>query len=1049
MQKKMVFDQPGRADAKIINSGTISVNENGLAALVAPTVRNDGVIAGKLAKVALASGNSTYKLDMYGDDLITFTVSENDVDTLHAADGPPLASAEVKNTGSIKTDGGLVVMTAAQLDGIVGAVVNSGDIEAGEVSFTGKGSHVSVSNTGRIDASSSISDGGRVRMDSDATLSASGSIKATGAKKGGHIALTAEDIKVAANTSIDASGSTGGGTVLIGGNWQGKGPERNAKTTTVEKNTSIRADAMSKGDGGTVVVWSDNKTVFDGQISAQGGALGGNGGEVETSGKSLKLGDNTFVTTVAANGLYGKWLIDPLVFTIAESGGDRTGADISQYLDNNGNLVISATNVINVYDNISWSSDSTLELNAAITNINSTISSSGKNATLKFLGEIYMEDRGGKITLTGENATLIADGNTYSLIKTLNDLRSISTGTTSSDYFALACDIDASSTLSSSELPFYPIGYTGFGGIFNGLGNKIININISRPSENKYIGLFSRLLSGGSVSNLFVENINIQAGSFSDYIGGITGYNEGEINNCHIDGGCISGDYNVGGLVGKNDSKISNSSSTAEVCEYFVGTNVMNIGGLVGYNNSYIMDSYSTGLVYASNGEYVGGLCGNNWGYIGSSYSTGDVVGYGATGGFVGHLGTSASIVDSYSVGRVSSDIAGGSDNGAFVGWSKGGNIKSSYYNSDTSNLNNIHSGVTGLSTSKMKNRDSFSGWDFTHTWGIQNGLSYPYLIGVSQPINNSPGSSGESSSSSNTNQQIQNENIIIAQIDKSIQHDQENSTNGDAIIRDPWISTEVNGYNDYLSYLKDDTYIEVVKIQESVDSTINADVQINQEMPADIESLQASLEGYLQDTVTFEDALRNLLPNYFIRKANEQIQIANGHLKKASLAYTGEMAEAMESLVNARIYAIVAEAVANKNTEKVEQISELPPLVESLYWSGEVEKGLGKNAMQAVNVDSTQTIAASTYDASKPGDEGVTTEQKVMESLNKTLDTVFTTLWKSTEMLQGAEGDSIKSRTTTSMADALKNDEMLQRYIDLYNFYIQEKMSFAGILLG
>ena len=41
------FGQPGLPDSAVINQGTISVREGGLAALVAPEVRNEGLITGK------------------------------------------------------------------------------------------------------------------------------------------------------------------------------------------------------------------------------------------------------------------------------------------------------------------------------------------------------------------------------------------------------------------------------------------------------------------------------------------------------------------------------------------------------------------------------------------------------------------------------------------------------------------------------------------------------------------------------------------------------------------------------------------------------------------------------------------------------------------------------------------------------------------------------------------------------------------------------------------------------------------------------------------
>ena len=64
------FNIPGRLDASIVNFGHITATNGGFAALVAPGVRNAGVITADLGHVALASGNG-FTLDFYGDKLIT------------------------------------------------------------------------------------------------------------------------------------------------------------------------------------------------------------------------------------------------------------------------------------------------------------------------------------------------------------------------------------------------------------------------------------------------------------------------------------------------------------------------------------------------------------------------------------------------------------------------------------------------------------------------------------------------------------------------------------------------------------------------------------------------------------------------------------------------------------------------------------------------------------------------------------------------------------------------------------------------------------------
>ena len=70
----------------------------------------------------------------------------------------------------------------------------------------------------------------------------------------------ARHVELTATSHIDASGAAGGGTALIGGDWQGSGATPRAANTTVEPGSRINADALSSGDGGKVVVWSDGTT---------------------------------------------------------------------------------------------------------------------------------------------------------------------------------------------------------------------------------------------------------------------------------------------------------------------------------------------------------------------------------------------------------------------------------------------------------------------------------------------------------------------------------------------------------------------------------------------------------------------------------------------------------------------------------------------------------------------------------------------------------------------------------------------------------------------
>ena len=117
---------------------------------------------------------------------------------------------------------------------------------------------------------------------------------------------------IAAN--IEASGTNGGGTVLVGGDYQGKGTVPNAARTYVSSDSQINASALTNGNGGKVIVWADETTGFYGNINAKG-APNGNGGFVEISGKE-NLVFNGKVNVTTPFGTNGTILFDPANITI-------------------------------------------------------------------------------------------------------------------------------------------------------------------------------------------------------------------------------------------------------------------------------------------------------------------------------------------------------------------------------------------------------------------------------------------------------------------------------------------------------------------------------------------------------------------------------------------------------------------------------------------------------------------------------------------------------------------------------------------------------------
>ncbi|MDG2991045.1 filamentous hemagglutinin N-terminal domain-containing protein [Candidatus Synechococcus calcipolaris G9] len=210
------------------------------------------------------------------------------------------------------------------------------------------------------------------------------------------------------NAQLNASGGAGGGTILGGGDYLGgsAGTGRldssfNAQNLFVDSNTVMNVDAVTQGNGGTVINWADNSTIFQGMISARGGDLGGDGGFVEVSGKKYLHFDGQ-VNTLAPQGQAGMLLLDPQDLTIS------TGA-------NSG--VPNAPNVLFTDNGTNNSVLNTATLNAATTNVtlqatrdirfNNPVSlaNSGVSLTAQAGRDIYLD---ANITTNGGDVSLLA-----------------------------------------------------------------------------------------------------------------------------------------------------------------------------------------------------------------------------------------------------------------------------------------------------------------------------------------------------------------------------------------------------------------------------------------------------------------------------------------------------------------------------------------------------------------------------------------------------------------------------------------------------------------
>lgn len=126
---------------------------------------------------------------------------------------------------------------------------------------------------------------------------------------GGQAVVTGSNI-VAVDGTVDATGALGGGWVAMGGNWQGGPGLPTAQNLWVDRASSVDASAVERGNGGVVVFWSEGSTQFFGEVVARGGAIAGDGGLVEISGRS-QLGFDGRVDLSAPAGQLGSLLLDP------------------------------------------------------------------------------------------------------------------------------------------------------------------------------------------------------------------------------------------------------------------------------------------------------------------------------------------------------------------------------------------------------------------------------------------------------------------------------------------------------------------------------------------------------------------------------------------------------------------------------------------------------------------------------------------------------------------------------------------------------------------
>lgn len=91
----------------------------------------------------------------------------------------------------------------------------------------------------------------------------------------------------------------------------------------------LDADGVGTASGGRIEVTAGNGSalVVDGALTARGGSGGGDGGWIETSGQTFRLGADLSVDASASAGVAGAWVLDPSDVHIAPGGVDPAPAN--------------------------------------------------------------------------------------------------------------------------------------------------------------------------------------------------------------------------------------------------------------------------------------------------------------------------------------------------------------------------------------------------------------------------------------------------------------------------------------------------------------------------------------------------------------------------------------------------------------------------------------------------------------------------------------------------------------------------------------------------
>jgi hypothetical protein len=516
----------------------------GYIALLAPEVRNNGVVLATQGTIAMGAGENI-TLNFTGNrTLVGVTVSKSTI------------AALVENKQAILAPDGLVILSAQSADNLKKGIVN---------------------NAGSIEAKGMVSDGGRILLEASDVIHHTGSI----------------------NVDATQSGIGLGGNVIVISDLV------NTNSQTTFSGTISAKGGSAGGDGGFVETSGSHLKIADSAKVVTSAAKGKSGTWLlDPDGFTISTEDGADMTglTLSRN------LIDGDVVILSTQGIQTQGIiNVNDNVTWSANkLILTATNHINIRGVMRVKGTGTLEMNTGANHyVNVGMDLNGFVGSVNFdnagtgllkingqdytvINELGVEGSQTGLDLQGINNYDFRNTN-YALGKDIN------------------ASLSASWNGGKGFDPLYQyLGFDRrYNGNFNGLGHSISNLTQKNPGS--YAGLFGYTGGNSVISNIFMKDVSILTDSDSAntrYAGGLVAQNGGLVRNIFVTGDIdvLNSTYvQVGGIAGDNFvGRVENVLSNATV----TGRGWYNVGGIVGYheNGSTIDYAYSASTVISGGG---------------------------------------------------------------------------------------------------------------------------------------------------------------------------------------------------------------------------------------------------------------------------------------------------------------------------------------------------------------------------------------------------------------------------------------------------------------